>query len=381
MGGRNGGVCTGTGFGFTRGVAEALTLPTIELLNSTGSAQAAWHEQASAVTRERFGGRVFVRVVVEISNFCRENCAYCGMRRENRRLERYRARLEDLTRVLLEGRPDFVTDVNLQAGEDPVAVREVALPLIRRLRRETRLGISVCLGTLPAELYAELREAGASIYIMKFEIGDAAEYERFEAPGTLAERLEHIRLLARGGWQVSSGFIAGLPGRGVAGALVDLELARTLPLVGCSVSPFIPGESTPLDGAAGEPGGLTLNCLAALRLMRPDWVIPAVSALNLAGEEEAYRRAFRLGANLATINLTPPENRGDYVIYRRDRAIMTGERIARALDAEGLTISRMSLSEFYATRESVLTASPRGVPASATVPAHPAAEPRSTAQT
>src|SRR5207249_3386686 len=153
----------------------------------------------------------FVRAVVEVSNFCRENCTYCGMRRDNKSLERYRARHEQLAELLLHHRPASVTDLNIQAGEDPVAVREVALPLIRTLRRETNLGISVCLGTLSPALYTELRDAGATIYILKFEIADAATYKRRQAPGTLVERLDHIRRLAKQGWHVSSGFIAGLP--------------------------------------------------------------------------------------------------------------------------------------------------------------------------
>lgn len=316
-----------------------------ELLQAHGGAQAEFHARAAAAARAVFGPRVFVRAVVEISNHCRENCAYCGMRRDNRDLERQRARLDDLSRLLLEDRPSSITDINLQAGEDPVAVREIAIPLVRRLRAESPLGISVCLGTLNPALYAELQEAGASVYIMKFEISDPSDYERFEAPGTLAERERHIRLLAASGWRVSSGFIAGLPGRGVPGALQDIAFATSLPLVGCSVSPFVPGESTPLAGGDRAPLDLALNCMATLRLLRPDWIIPAVSALELAGAQDGYGRALRLGANLCTINLTPANLRDDYLIYRRDRAIMTEERILRAIESAGLEVSSQRLSD------------------------------------
>src|SRR5882724_6557742 len=153
----------------------------------SGPAQEAYHERAAALTRQYFGDAVFVRAVVEVSNFCRENCSYCGMRRDNRGLARYRAKSEQIAQMLIEHRPASVTDVNIQTGEDPVAVREVVLPLIETLRRETSLGISVCLGTLSPETYAELQAAGASIFIMKFEIGDTAQYEQLEAPGSLVE--------------------------------------------------------------------------------------------------------------------------------------------------------------------------------------------------
>ncbi len=330
-------------------------------LSSAGQAQARMHERAAAATREKFGKKVFVRAVVEVSNFCRENCTYCGMRRDNAQLSRFRARHEPLAELLLLHRPASVTDINIQAGEDPVAVREVVLPLIRTLRRESSLGISVCLGTLTPALYAELRAAGASIYIIKFEVGEAARYREFSAPGTLDERLEHIRWLAQTGWSVSSGFIAGLPGQTLAALRSNFELARSLPLQGCSVSPFIPGDETPLATAPSGDPNWTLNSIAALRLMRPDWVIPAVSALNLM-EPEGYRHGLRAGANLVTMNLTPDHLRADYVIYQRDRFIMTEERVLDALAAEGLEPSQTGLADHNGRR---LTGDYSGQPHSA----------------
>jgi biotin synthase len=331
---------------FNSGVVEHHYFPTAPDLIATGAAQNAFHERATGVTRKEFGGKVFVRAVVEVSNFCRENCSYCGMRRDNRGLARYRAQSEQIARLLIEHRPASVTDVNIQTGEDPVAVRDVVLPLIRTLRRETSLGISVCLGTLLPELYAELQSAGADIFIMKFEAGDAAQYEQLEAPGTLAERLRHIRLLAENNWKVSSGFIAGLPGQTPHNLLKNFELARSLPLSGCSVSPFIPGEDTPLGKNPAADADWTFNCVSALRLMRPDWVIPAVSAFNLAAPD-GYRHGLRAGANLVTINLTPADVRGDYVIYKRDRFIMNEERVLAAIAAEGLAPSKQGLAAFY----------------------------------
>jgi biotin synthase len=327
-------------------VASNGYFPTESELALNGESQIVFHERAAAATRKDFGKEVFVRAVVEVSNFCRENCTYCGMRRDNRDLVRYRAHSEQIAEMLIEHRPASVTDVNIQTGEDLVAVREVVLPLIETLRRETSLGISVCLGTLSPELYSELQNAGASIFIMKFESGDAAQYEQLEAPGTLAERLRHIRLLAENNWNVSSGFIAGLPGQTPRDLLKNLELARSLPLSGCSVSPFIPGEDTPLAKNPTANSDWTFNCVSALRLMRPDWVIPAVSAFNLAAQD-GYRRGLRAGANLVTINLTPTDVRGDYVIYKRDRFIMTEERVLNAISAEGLEPSKQGLADFY----------------------------------
>jgi biotin synthase len=324
--------------------------PSASTLEATGAFQEELHAQAAGVASAEFGRRVFVRAVVEASNYCRQDCSYCGMRRDNRSLDRYRAVADQLAELLIEHRPASVTDVNIQTGEDPVAAREVVLPLVETLQRETSLGISVCLGFLDERLYQRFLEAGASTYILKFEMAGADRYERLQAPGTLHKRLHHIRHLAEAGWNVSSGFIAGLPGETTSDLLDNLTLARTLPLSGCSVSPFIPGDETPLCHHPVANIDQTLNCMAAMRLMQPDWVIPSVSALNLANPGEGYRRGLRTGANLVTINLTPEDMRGNYLLYKRDRYIMTEERILNAIDAEGLIASKESLAIHYASK-------------------------------
>ena len=345
-----------------------VTLPTVEQFGLRGAAQDAFHQRAASIAIEQFGRRVFIRAVVEVSNFCRENCDYCGMRRDNRNLTRFRAKHDQLAELLINHRPASVTDVNIQSGEDPVSTREVVLPLIKTLRRETDLGISVCLGSLDHKLYAELQDAGASIYIIKYEIAGASAYADMHAPGNYDERLDHIRHLATTGWRVSSGFIAGLPGQSDRDLLANFQLANDLPLDGCSVSPFIPGDETPLAKSPVADIDLALNCMAALRIMRPDWVIPAVSALNIADPGAGYTRGLRTGANLVTINLTPSDVRGDYLLYKRDRFIMTEDRILKAIAKVGLAPSSQSLAGFYSTaNKPAVTASRRGqtVPASA----------------
>src|SRR4029078_13344744 len=131
-----------------------LGMPSPAQLHSRGMEQEELHQKASDLTRRRFGRNVFVRALVDISNYCRENCSYCGMRRSNRQLHRYRANVEQLAELLIEHRPASVTDVNIQAGEDPVGVREIAIPLIRMLRQSTDLGVSVCLGLHDKGVYA-----------------------------------------------------------------------------------------------------------------------------------------------------------------------------------------------------------------------------------
>lgn len=323
-------------------------LPSLNDLKAVGQDQVALHEQARSARDQIFNGQVFIRAVVEISNYCRENCHYCGMRRDNRQLDRFRLNLPGLMESLLESLPDSVTDLDIQAGEDPKGVREIVLPLIEFLKRERpQLGITVCLGCLDFSLYDELKSAGASIYIMKFEVAPEEAYQRYEAPVTWEKRLAHIKHLAEQGWFVSSGFISGLPGHSDTEYLENFKVALSLQLRGCSVSPFIPGESTPLANAAMGDAELALNSMAALRLMRHEWIIPAVSALSIADERSGYVRGLNAGANLVTINLTPTQVRSDYLLYKRDRSIMTEERIFEALELAKLSPSPISQVDFF----------------------------------
>jgi biotin synthase len=289
--------------------------PSAHRFSSTGHEDRVLEQRAGALRDEIFGREIFVRGVIEVSNFCRQNCHYCGMRRDNRDLKRFRVELESLRDLVRHGLPEVVTDLNIQTGEDTVGDREIVLPLIETIRKEKpHLGISVCLGTLDHKLYDELRQAGASYYIIKLETGNRDHYREVRAPGNFDQRLAAIRYLAASGWSVSSGFILGLPGQTPAHVEETLELLGQLPLAGASVSPFIAGEQTPF---ANHPMGdfeSTIRCIARLRLRNPSYIIPAISALNLVNEG-GYVRALRAGANLATINLTPAVNRNDYLLY------------------------------------------------------------------
>jgi len=271
------------------------------------------------------------------------------MRRDNRELKRYRLDPEVLFERLMENLPAVITDLNIQAGEDPVAVREVAIPLVQMLKARTPLGISVCLGTLRPQDYEELRRAGAEFYIMKIETGDPEHYREIQAPGTLDERLEAIHHLAATGWRVSSGFIAGLPGESGGRLWNTISLMDSLPLDGWSVSPFIAGEQTPHARAACGGLDATLNCLAAMRLLRPSRVIPAVSAMKILGSD-GYAAAIRSGANLATINLTPDNVRAGYPLYTRGRLIMAEENILHEIALAGCEPSPTGLAEFLRSR-------------------------------
>jgi biotin synthase len=277
------------------------------------------------------------------------------MRRDNRALTRYRLAADELAELIIHHRPAAITDIDIQAGEDPVAVREVVLPLVCELRRRTDLGITLCLGTLSPREYDRLRDAGGDYYVMKIETGNAPHYDFIGAPGTMAERMAAIYYLAGKGWNVSSGLIVGLPGQTQAQIEETLNLLTRLPLAGCSVSPFVAGEQTPFGAAPNGKIQQALNCVAWMRLRAPHWIIPAVSAMRLVSED-GYVRAFNAGANLATINLTPRAVRADYPIYKRDRVIMDEEPVLAAIEAAGCELSRIGIAEHLRKKNGWATA-------------------------
>src|ERR1043165_8976879 len=314
----------------------------------------ALHPGARAMRETVFGSRVFVRGVVEVSNFCRQNCNYCAMRRGNDLLERFRLSADELAELIIHHRPSIITDIDIQAGEDPVAVREIVLPLVRQLRRHTDLGITLCLGTLSPYEYDQLRTAGGDYYVIKIETGNTEHYQSIHAPGTLEKRLGAIRYLASKGWKVSSGFIVGLPGQTSTDVTETLNLMAELPLAGASVSPFIAGVQTPFASATNGDIETTLDCVARMRLTSPHWIIPAVSAMRLVSND-GYVRAFNAGANLATINLTPRAAQVKYPIYTRDRFIMDEERVLSAIAEAGCEPSRIGISEYLRREDTLAT--------------------------
>jgi len=302
------------------------------------------HEYARAVRDEVFGRRVFVRGAVEVSSHCRENCHYCGMRRDNQALKRYRLAADELAELIIHRRPAAITDIDIHAGEDALTVSQVVLPLVRELRRRTTLGITLCLGTLSPRDYDGLREAGSDCYLMKIETGNSEHYDFIGAPGTLAERSAAICYLASKGWKVFSGLISGLPAQTEAQLEQTLNLLTLLPLDGCSVSPFVAGDQTTFGSHPNGDLEEALNHLAWMRLRSPRWLIAASSALQLLSEN-GYVRAFNAGANLAAINLTPPSARADYPIYKRDRVIMEEDRVLSAIQAAGCDPSPVSIAD------------------------------------
>jgi biotin synthase len=311
----------------------------VEMITANGSSQRELHAQAEELRNRHFGSSVVLRGVIEITNVCRVNCDYCSMRRDNTR--RNASYILDADQILLAAknvRDSGINVVVLQGGEIPQTTAALVdvLPRIREVF-DDRVEILLGLGVKTEADYRTLKECGADSYIVKHETADAA-LSRVVRQEELEVRLTAIRTLLSLGYRVGSGCIVGLPGQTVDSLADDILLARDLEVDMCSASPFVPTSNTPLADALPGSVSLTLNMIAAMRIVQPTWLIPTVSAL----EQQApggQLAGLRAGANVMTLNFTPPAQRDKYLIYGDTRHVVSAEHVTNQLRAAGLTAS------------------------------------------
>lgn len=294
----------------------------IEILNWLKTPPAnrpALFARADALRRKRLGDAVPLRGIIEFSNVCANDCAYCGLRRSNRALRRYTMSEEEILAVARRMSAWGQMTVVLQSGEAPSRAGDRALgELIARIKRETPLAVTVSVGNRPRETYAYWRACGMDRYLLRFETSDPDLYRRLHDGGELSERLACLRDLRELGVQVGSGFMIGLPGESHERLAENIELCAELDLDMIGIGPFIPNPETPMGGArnawADDPE-MFFVALAALRLACPDAHIPATTAYDAVFPGTGRDRALRCGANVFMPNSTPGRYRRDYQLY------------------------------------------------------------------
>lgn len=318
-----------------------------------GRLEALWRA-ADLVRRRAVGDAVHLRGLVEISNHCARRCAYCGLNAGNASLPRYRMEDAEILGCARRAAALGYGTVVLQSGEDPGLSRARVAGLVRRVKGETGLAVTLSLGERSVGDLAAWREAGADRYLLRFETSDAALYSAIHPPkpGGARDRMALLATLRDLGYEVGSGIMVGVPGQTVASVADDVALFRDLDLDMIGVGPFLPHPGTPLGASAAPapPGQIppdaetACRVLALARLVRPDANIPATTALAASDKERGRALALARGANVVMPNLTPARYRGDYEIYP-DKAWAgeTADEFARqaaaALAALGRTIA------------------------------------------
>jgi len=287
----------------------------VELLECRGDAVSALYAAADRVRQENMGDEVFLRGIIEFSNYCRRSCDYCGIRGANREVQRYRMAPEEIVETALHAGQLGNTTVVLQSGEDPWFTCERLVGVLQEIKRRSTLAITLSVGERPFEELVQFRQAGCDRYLLRFETSDRGLFQAVHPDDDYDERLQCLRDLRRAGIQVGSGFMIGLPGGTLATIARDSLFATALELdmIGCG--PFLAHPGTPLAGQGGlEDREVAFKTMALLRLLNPRAHIPATTAFDAlvkGGRDLVLMR----GANVFMPNVTPQKYRALYQLY------------------------------------------------------------------
>ncbi len=326
--------------------------PTIEEIEShlrqTGPREMKdlWN-RADAVRKENVGDAVHLRGLLEISNTCVRACAYCGLSRENTRLQRYRMTAEEifdcLSRIVSFGYGTVV----MQAGEDYGIEADWLAGIIRQIRQTTPLAVTLSMGERPFEELKRWRQAGADRYLLRFETSDPDLYRRIHPArqGQTADRRKILNQLRDLGYEVGSGVMIGLPGQTFRSLARDIELFGRMDLDMVGVGPYIPNPDTPLgsgrlrpkiDPAEQVPNTeqMAYQVIALTRLVCPEANIPSTTALATINRDSGRERGLSRGANVVMPNVTPLRYRQLYEIYPGKACLNETAEVCRGCLAE-----------------------------------------------
>lgn len=298
------------------------------LENRTPEAAEYIAQKAVAVRREIYDQDVYIRGLIEISNICKNNCLYCGIRRDNPTCSRYRLTVEDILTCCHEGYALGFRTFVLQGGEDPYFTDQVLCTLLKEIKKHyPDCAVTLSLGERSKESYQALFDAGADRYLLRHETADKEHYEKLHpSEMSFEHRMQCLKDLKEIGYQVGCGFMVGSPGQTTANLAKDLKFIEEFKPAMCGIGPFITHKSTPF---ADKPSGtleMTLYLLSILRLIGPNLLLPATTALGTI-HPKGRELGILAGANVVMPNLSPVSVRKKYELY--DNKICTGEESAQ----------------------------------------------------
>ena len=285
-------------------------------------------EKAVKTRRAVFGDSVFTRGLIEISSICKNNCLYCGIRRDNKNAQRYRLSQEDIFSCAEEGYDLGFRTFVLQGGEDPYYTDEVLCGIVAGLKKRfPDCAVTLSMGERSRKSYQALFDAGADRYLLRHETADAAHYAKLHPPQMSFEnRMQCLRNLKETGYQVGCGFMVGSPFQTPETLAKDLKFIEEFRPEMCGIGPFIPHHDTPFSS---EPAGtlkMTLFLLSVIRLILPEVLLPATTALGTI-HPRGREMGILAGANVVMPNLSPVSVRKKYELY--DNKICTGDESAQ----------------------------------------------------
>lgn len=297
-------------------------------LLSTNEYDSELHTLADEVRREIYGEDVYIRGLIEISNYCKNDCYYCGIRRGNKSAVRYRLTKDDILACCEEGyKLGFRTFV-MQGGEDPYYTDDVMCGIVSAVReRYSDCAITLSLGERSYESYFALYNAGANRYLLRHETANAEHYGKLHPQSmNLQNRKDCLFNLKEIGYQVGSGFMVGSPYQTTENLVEDLRFLQKLSPDMIGIGPYVTHAQTPFASFENGSVELTLRLLSVLRLMFPYVLLPSTTALGTL-HPQGRELGLKAGANVVMPNLSPVKVRKLYELY--ENKICTGEEAAQ----------------------------------------------------
>lgn len=284
--------------------------------------------KARKIQNRVFGNQIYIRGLIEFTNYCKNNCYYCGIRRENGEVERYRLSKEQILDCCKEGYQLGYRTFVLQGGEDPNFTDDRICDIVSSMKENhPDCAITLSLGERERESYERFYQAGAERYLLRHETADERHYRRLHPPElSLEHRKACLKALKEIGYQVGAGFMVGSPGQTVEHLAEDLEFLWELQPHMIGIGPFISHKETPFANEKNGSVEQTLFLIGILRLMFPKCLIPATTALGTLAAD-GRERGILAGANVIMPNLSPVSVREQYSLY--DNKICTGEESAQ----------------------------------------------------
>ncbi len=302
--------------------------------------------EADRVRQEVCGDEVHLRGILEFSNHCWKNCLYCGLRRDNRSLQRYRMLPDEIVALAAKAVGEGMRTIVLQSGEDPWYTKDRVTAILRGIKKKAGCALTLSLGERGERELREWKEAGADRYLLKHETANPRLFNSLCPETTLEKRLGCLRLMKSLGYQAGSGILAGLPGQRPEDYVEDLLLLRSLDVDMAGIGPFIPHPETPLGHERGGDARDVLRLIAVARIVLREVHIPATTALGTV-EREGREKGLRVGANVVMANLTPLRYRRQYEIYpNRICAEESAERCPECLKQRITNLGRKVSQDF-----------------------------------
>lgn len=288
-------------------------------------------ENAVDVRKKVYGTDVYIRGLIEISNFCKNDCLYCGIRKSNKNCQRYRLNKDDILSCCRIGYPLGFRTFVLQGGEDNYYNDENLCDIIKSIKAEfPDCAVTLSLGEREEESYKKLFEAGADRYLLRHETANEEHYGHLHPHNmSYKNRFECLEKLKTIGFQTGCGFMVGSPYQTIENIAEDLlYIARFKPhMVG--VGPFIPHSDTPFGTEPAGSTDLTCRILSIIRLMLPNVLLPSTTALGSL-EEGGREKGILYGANVVMPNLSPENVRKKYTLY--NNKLSSGAEAAESLE-------------------------------------------------